>query len=261
MQNRLEIIKNKIEIKTGEEIQIEYNNELKDVLHVIITVSKDSSLVLNYDNQTISKIDIKINVLENVSFHLCEMMKEENVKIQYQYDILSGGDIQIHKFREAKEVRELDIIYLNGENASISYDFRGISLGKQKYNMVVYHNAKNTKSNISNKLVAMQEGEVHIDITSIVYPSIKGTSVHQNNRIINLNEKEHKISPNLLIEENDIEASHSAHIGGFDKDALFYLMSRGITKTEATKLLLNGFLTDNFPNQEQLSQIINQYWR
>ena len=50
------------------------------------------------------------------------------------------------------------------------------------------------------------------------------------------------VSPMLRIAENDIKASHGATLGKIPDESLFYLMSRGLTKEEATSLMTIGFL-------------------
>ncbi len=226
-----------------------------------IKVVKDTSLLIEYQNEIPSKYDIQIIVEPNCSFELYEKKKEQETKIQYRYDISEQASVTVHKFQEAKKIKELDIVYLQGYESQIDYDLKAISFDKQKYDMVIYHCQSNSKSNISNRLLALQAGEIHINVTSIVYPQMKDTNVIQNNRILNLNNKKHTICPNLLIEQNDIDASHSAHIGSFDPATLFYMKSRGMSEKEATKLLLKGFLQMDFIPSEELEKIIDQYWR
>ena len=48
--------------------------------------------------------------------------------------------------------------------------------------------------------------------------------------------------PILLIDEYDVEANHGASIGKMSDDDLFYLMSRGLNKTEAFLLMLEGIV-------------------
>ena len=59
----------------------------------------------------------------------------------------------------------------------------------------------------------------------------------------------------------NVKANHAAHIGKFDQDVIFYLMSRGITYNNAVALLVKGFLTDDSIYKEEIQQIINKYWR
>ena len=70
--------------------------------------------------------------------------------------------------------------------------------------------------------------------------------------------------PNLYIDSHDVEASHSALIGKFSDEELFYLQSRGLDIKSAEKLLVTGFLTSNITNNRILKIInknIYKYWR
>ena len=51
-----------------------------------------------------------------------------------------------------------------------------------------------------------------------------------------------KASPMLCIDENDVKAFHGASEGQINKDHIFYLMSRGVSETEAKKLITYGYL-------------------
>ena len=70
------------------------------------------------------------------------------------------------------------------------------------------------------------------------------------------------IKPNLFIDENDVVANHSALIGTFLPDEIFYLMSRGISRKESENLLTKGFLLRGITYyKETLEEMINKYWR
>lgn len=49
-------------------------------------------------------------------------------------------------------------------------------------------------------------------------------------------------NPILLIDEDDVTAGHAASVGRVDELQLYYLMSRGISKQEAERLIIHGFL-------------------
>ncbi|WP_017472370.1 Fe-S cluster assembly protein SufD [Amphibacillus jilinensis] len=49
-------------------------------------------------------------------------------------------------------------------------------------------------------------------------------------------------NPILLIDEDDVTAGHAASVGRVDPVQLYYLMSRGISKQEAERLIIHGFL-------------------
>ena len=50
--------------------------------------------------------------------------------------------------------------------------------------------------------------------------------------------------PNLEIEADDVKCSHGATVGQLDDEARFYLMSRGLSRTQAERLVVLGFLSE-----------------
>ncbi len=69
------------------------------------------------------------------------------------------------------------------------------------------------------------------------------TDAYQTNRNLLLSEEARADSlPNLEIEADDVRCSHGATVGQLDQDHLFYLMSRGLSRTEAERLVVIGFL-------------------
>ncbi len=50
-----------------------------------------------------------------------------------------------------------------------------------------------------------------------------------------------KTAPFLEIKTDDVKAGHAASVGKVDADALFYLLSRGISEQQARALLVQGF--------------------
>ncbi len=50
-----------------------------------------------------------------------------------------------------------------------------------------------------------------------------------------------KTAPNLEIKTDDVKAGHAASVGKVDEDAMFYLLSRGLSQAQARALLVQGF--------------------
>ena len=46
----------------------------------------------------------------------------------------------------------------------------------------------------------------------------------------------------MKIDANDVKASHGATVGQLDEEAIFYLMSRGLSENQAASLVVNGFI-------------------
>ncbi len=70
-----------------------------------------------------------------------------------------------------------------------------------------------------------------------------GAKADQENRLLMLSsEARGDADPILLIDENDVEAGHAASVGRVDERQMYYLLSRGIPRPEAERLVIRGFL-------------------
>jgi Fe-S cluster assembly protein SufD len=78
-----------------------------------------------------------------------------------------------------------------------------------------------------------------------VFPKAQRTDAYQTNRNLILSgEAESTSLPNLEIEADDVRCSHAATVGQLDEEELFYIMSRGIPRREAERLVVFGFFGD-----------------
>jgi len=50
------------------------------------------------------------------------------------------------------------------------------------------------------------------------------------------------VEPILEIEADEVKASHAASVGRIEEEQLFYLMSRGLSRNQATEMIVEGFL-------------------
>jgi Fe-S cluster assembly protein SufD len=78
-----------------------------------------------------------------------------------------------------------------------------------------------------------------------VYPKAQRTDAYQTNRNLILSKHAQATSlPNLEIEADDVRCSHAATVGHLDEEELYYIMSRGIPRKEAERLVVFGFFGD-----------------
>jgi Fe-S cluster assembly protein SufD len=76
-----------------------------------------------------------------------------------------------------------------------------------------------------------------------VHKGAQRTDAYQTNRNLLLSPHARADSlPNLEIEADDVKCSHGATVGELDGEAKFYLMSRGLSRTQAERLVVLGFL-------------------
>lgn len=222
-----------------------------------ITVLKDTTFILSGESNEFDKVIFDIN--DNVTLNIKEINNCANKKINYEYHLNKNSTLNIDKFFDSNEVKEEHNIYLNKEYAKVNFLVRTISKNEEIYSIKVHHLANNTESNIKLKGVNILDGKINFNVEGIVPKNIKNCILNQDNRIYTFNKNKCTINPILLIENNDVSANHAAFIGMFEEEAVFYLMSRGISKEECYHLLIKGFL--NIDNDEKIISIIHKYWR
>jgi len=71
------------------------------------------------------------------------------------------------------------------------------------------------------------------------------TNAYQENRNLMLSPTTHAVPiPGLEIMANDVRCTHGATVGRVDREQLFYLMARGLSRAEAERLIVRGFFED-----------------
>lgn len=239
--------------------------EFFQVNQIKIKIKENTSLEIDYKIEEETKLDIWFEVEEKVHFDLLEMKTGSRMKVQYHYDLNKDSEMNVQKLYFTSGNREVSYASLNGENAKFTSLLKTISTKKEKYDMVVEHLSKNTISDICNHGINLKEGSITFNVTGVIPKGMSGSITNESNRIVTYNEKECKIAPNLLIEEEDVIANHSAYIGKFKEEELFYMMSRGIPLKQATMLLTKGFLLSKLNVEEnkkkELEEKLETVWR
>jgi Fe-S cluster assembly protein SufD len=118
---------------------------------------------------------------------------------------------------------------------------------KQKVDNLVYiqHTKPNSLSNQNFKGIVDDEARAYFNGYVRVDKDAQKTNAFQNNRSILLSE-DAKVGakPFLEIYADDVKCSHGATVGQLDENALFYIMSRGISEKNARILLMYAFASE-----------------
>lgn len=181
------------------------------------------------------KIDIEIS--GNVTVYLYnEVLSELNIKLN-DYSILN-----LYKFNNSFENNLVVNIYQNN-NSELNYNESVIN--ELDNNLIInnFINGNDNKSSINVRNVCNNNSSkiiINIDIAkdtinNIALEDLKGIN---NGGFIH-------IEPNIVCLSNEVEANHLTTIGAINKDSLEYLMSKGISLSNAKKILLKGFIYSN----------------
>ena len=101
----------------------------------------------------------------------------------------------------------------------------------------------NSIGNILQHGVILEKGTLTFNGIGHIIKGAKGADAQQESRVLMLSDQARSdANPILLIDENDVTAGHAASIGQVDPEDMYYLMSRGLDKATAERLVVRGFL-------------------
>lgn len=248
--NRIIISNNQFDLNN-----IEYNYKEDLISKLNLKVIKNTKLELIIDKEI--KLDINIELLDDVKLDFV-IIKKTKTKILTKYKLNENSILNITEISDSDIINERNIINLNGKNSKINFILKTVCKNNEKYDIVINHNNIKTESNVVTNGVNIS-GNLYFTVTSYVPKGIKKCIVNQQNRIINLTDNECLIRPNLLIDEVDVIANHSALIGSFKDEELFYMQRLGIDIATANKLLIEGFIKSKI--NKNLANYLKKYWR
>ena len=134
---------------------------------------------------------------------------------------------------------------LRGEGAhseSLGIAFAGSGQNQDTGSKVI-HVAPHTTSTIRAKSISKGNGISSYRGLVRVTPAGKGSvsSVHCDALILDKDSVSNTY-PSMRIDTNAVEIVHEATVGKIGEEEIFYLMSRGLTEEQATKMIVSGFI-------------------
>ncbi|MFC1854814.1 SufD family Fe-S cluster assembly protein [Candidatus Dependentiae bacterium] len=215
------------------------------------------------DANQVEELFLEIHVKENVQctvkddllslgIHSCsikaEIEKNASLNLQASFlcPILAPGckkrccALPAH----SKITREIDCtLSKDGASANTKIRFAG---GKKRIldlKILKNHIGQATQSSTCVKSVLDKEAQIKCLTHGHVASSAKGSKVNQSNKNLILSKKTNIFSvPSLCSKTDDVECSHSSTASCIDENIMFYLESRGISKTVAKEILVGAYL-------------------
>ena len=162
----------------------------------------------------------------------------------------------------------IEDVYLEGKNSNFTASnvYVNYNNGTQDVDYTVTHNNVDTVSELFNYGICKNKSILNINTNGVVLKDAVRSDLKQKTKGV-LIDLESSISANplLKIDEYDCLASHGAGIGAIDEEDLYYLMSRGLSRQDSSKLIIAGFtypVIDAFPDgeiKEFVIETINKY--
>ena len=94
-----------------------------------------------------------------------------------------------------------------------------------------------------NYAVILKDGRFLMDAAGAIEKGAHVSESHQTSRALCFDDTmAATIIPALLIDDNDVKASHAASVGRVDEEQLYYLQSRGLNMNDCMRLISTGYL-------------------
>lgn len=212
---------NKISL-VGDTISI--NNEDYEIItndHGTINLDGTSKL-LNYDTNN-HNLTFNIKDNSNINLHFIKILTNDvTLNIKIAHNIFFNLELLILNKGQNKLRINLETI---GNNNNINLKIRILNKTNNSNMNLICDGFINSKTK-----------------DNVLVEDIKGLII--NNDTI-------KISPNIMIDTNEVLANHLVTISSFNPDDLFYLNTKGIATILAKKMLIKGFI----------NSIIDEYFK
>ncbi len=193
----------------------------------------DEEVDVQFNTQNLT-IDITNNVVIN-ELNDCNIIQKLLINIH------DNSTLTLNIFNQ-KASLNLDIeinIYDNGK----FYGNIGLIAITENHLNVTTNMFKDNIENILNiKGISKKDGYFNIKVDGNVQKNTYNNMMKENIKILNLNAKENKILPNMLVATNEVKADHFVTISNISEPELFYLMSKGINRNLASKILEKAFI-------------------
>ena len=245
-------IKDNEELKDNLEIEYHFNDEaIKLVSEIIINagentkgmitirlISDTNSYNFNYLKQVTNiknNSNITVNILpllnnESTSLIAIENIVGENSKVIHNYYDLTGKTRITNYYTELKNdtsKNKLNNIYIGNDEDILDMNYVTKLMGIKTVSDM------NTVGVINDKTIKSYKSTI-----DFIEGAKKADGKESEKCTILSKKASSKSMPMMLCHEEDVNGSHSVSSGEIDEKQLFYLMSRGLSKKEALKVII-----------------------
>src|SRR5690625_1763154 len=224
--------------------------------HVLVVAEENSKLTY-VENYTSHNEDV-----ETFSNIITEVIAHDNAKVSYgAVDNFASGmttyinrravayehavvDWALGQMNEGNTVSE-NSSHLVGNHAATN--LRTVTIGRgrqiQNFTATTHHFGKDTDGQIFQHGVMQGKATAIFNAIGKIEDKATRANAEQESRVLMLSgDARGDANPILLIDEDDVTAGHAASVGRIDDLQLYYMMSRGIPKEKAERLIIYGFL-------------------
>ena len=220
----------------------------------LIIVDENSQVQIIERHQSLSKNKVFTNSVTEIyadKKSIIDYYKIQNDNLQASLidntyvDQQRNSSFTMHTFSFGNELVRNNL-NISQNDQFIETTIKGVTIIGDKqhvdHNTLINHNKPNCNSHQDYKGIYDDKSTGVFNGQVMVKKVAQKTNAFQsNNNVLLSDQATINAKPQLEIYADDVKCSHGCTVGQLDKNALFYLKSRGIPEKEATALLMYGF--------------------
>ena len=222
-----------------------YSINSSEELYVSSYSEANISLLVDL-RETNKDIDIKIDVRSFAKLKLILFAIGNNNSYNLEINLDESSYLDFYSADYLSNSNTNKVININGEGAEAKiYEFvSSVLTNNNMGKFMMVHNAKNTTAHGDFVYLSKDDSKINKDIISKINKGMDNSVSSENIKGLILGEKANiNAKPILIIDCDDVHASHGCAIGTIDDNEIYYLMSRGLTKDEAMKIISKSLIT------------------
>ncbi len=239
------------------------------ILHHCIKLDADAELTLLENGPAAARLNtvMEVDVADKARFHHVRAQGRDHERRSATHIFARLGTESLFKSctitANGVMTRNDCIIELTGDDASAHVAGACVGDGAFHHDDTVFitHDAVGCESRQVFKMVLRNGATGVFQGKILVKKDAQKTDGYQISQSLLLDEDSQFLAkPELEIYADDVACSHGSTSGAIDEDAIFYLCSRGVPRTEATDLLTLAFLAEAVDEiaSEDLRDAINE---
>ncbi len=208
----------------------EFRENTVGTLYLLLEINRETEITFNLKRDCNIKMvltafgtapySIKFNVMDNANLNLF-------TSDSFIYDVKINKTVNL--LNEYAQYKGYEYIYSNGLKIDGTFE--------------VNHLAKNTKANGTFTYLGKGECVIDRNVVSRIEKGMDNADSSENIRGLMLDPHSRiNAKPVLIISHDEVKAAHGCAIGTIDQNEVYYLMSRGLTREDAMKIICRSLV-------------------
>ena len=199
----------------------------------------ETSANITVEVQALAGSQVKFSAIDRLGKHVTTFMNRRgrlanDASIDWALGIMNQGNVVADFDSDLMGTgshANLKVVALSSGRQVQGIDSRVTKYGPHSVGHILQHG------------VILERGTLTFNGIGHIIRGAKGADAQQESRVLMLSDKARSdANPILLIDENEVTAGHAASIGQVDPEDMYYLMSRGLDRATAERLVIRGFL-------------------